>query len=232
MYLASKWVTEKIESNLRAFKFSQFQIMSVFMNLMLLATCAYLYTEITEIKETHKTTVQKTDELYEIIDYYQCNVDSLANLTVHKHDNNSNKKSENNKKSSPSKPKKSSMMSFEGFRVASNVDRYLHSSLCSALKSYTGPGSVLITSMRRKYCTHSKHSTGQAIDINMDKHGRNMLEWLVTNEGQNWLESHQLSFYVEDKPKSRRLDEFRERFSEYIFENRRATGLHIHMYKL
>ncbi len=104
MYLASKWVTEKIESNLRAFKFSQFQIMSVFMNLMLLATCAYLYTE---IKETHKMTVQKTDELYEIIDYYQCNVDSLANLAVHKHDNNSNKKSENNKKSSLSKPKKS-----------------------------------------------------------------------------------------------------------------------------
>lgn len=228
MYLASKWISNIIEKKIQDFKVSNFQLMSVFMNIMLLVTCIYLYTE---IKETHQLTVQKTDELYEIIDYYQCNVDSLANLTVQKHDNSSNKKSVNTKTSS-SKPKKSSMMSFEGFRVASNVDRYLHSSLCSALKSYTGPGSVLITSMRRRYCTHSKHSTGKAIDINMDKNGRNMLDWLISSEGLQWLSEHNLSFYVEDKPRSRRLDEFRERFSDYIFENKHATGLHIHMYKL
>lgn len=230
MYLASKWVTEKIESKIKEFKLSQFQLVSIFMNMLLLATCTYLYTE---IKETHQMTVQKTDELLEIIDYYQCNVDSLAELTVQKHENRSNKKSDNVAKNRKiNKSKKSSIMSFEGFRVASNVDRYLHSSLCKALKSYNGPGSVLITSMRRLYCKHSKHSTGEAIDINMDKHGRNMLEWLISPEGLEWLQDHKLSFYVEDKPRSCRLDEFRDRFSEYIFENRRATGLHIHMYKL
>jgi hypothetical protein len=229
MYLASKWISEKFQTAFKDLKVSQFQIASIFMNLVLLSTCTFLYLE---IKETKQMTVQKTDQLYEIVDYYQCNVDSLTSLSYKEHKTSSNNKPKDVKSSQSTKSRKSSILSFENFRVASNVDRYLHESLCSALKSYTGPGSALITSMRRKHCKHSKHSTGEAIDINMDKNGRNMLKWLITDSGQQWLVEHELSFYVEDKPKSRRLDEFRETYSDYIFENRGATGLHIHMYKL
>lgn len=212
-------------------KNNQFRSISIFMNISLICTCLYLYNQ---IQDTHNVVMQKTDELYDVIDYYQCSVDSLAQISSQMHKTNIvHKKATHNNTKVVNKRTHLSNLSFSSFRICKNVDRYLQNSFCKALDSYTGPVGVLITSMRRKYCTHSKHSTGNAIDINMNADGQRMLYWLISIEGINWLDDHGLSFYIEDRPNSKKLIKYKEadEFKEYVFENNHATGLHIHMYR-
>ena len=210
-------------------KNNQFRTISIFMNISLIFTCVYLYNQ---IKDTHNVVMQKTDELYDIIDYYQCHIDSLATISSIPHKS-TIIPAKQHKEISKKKIIKSSAFNFSSFKICKNVDRYLQTSFCRALDSYTGPMGVLITSMRRKYCTHSQHSTGNAIDINMDHSGEKMLYWLISAEGVEWLVDHGLSFYIEDKPHSSRLTKYKndDTFKWYVFENKGATGLHIRMYR-
>ena len=70
------------------------------------------------------------------------------------------------------------------------------------------------------------------MDIKLDDAGSKMLQWLISSEGSTWLEDHKLNFFIEDKPKSSKLNIYKDDpvYGDYVFENKSATGLHIHLY--
>ena len=217
----------RLKTKFNQLKINEFKWISVSINIILIITIMHLYTDIMNIKQQTKEDI---DTLTETLDYYQCNVDSLSNLVTYKHTVKTKVSKQTQK--SPQKIKESTILQFDSFKWYNSVDVYLHKSMCKALDQYSGPDNILITSMRRKWCKHSKHFTGEAVDIQLNQSGRNMFEWMISEDGKLWLTDHNLFFYIEDKPGSSKLKEFRERFSEYIFENKNATGLHIHLARL
>lgn len=58
-----------------------------------------------------------------------------------------------------------------------------------------------------------------------------LIVWLTSDEGRDWLDQHNLIFYIEAKPRDKKLDLYKEneRFRPYVFENPEATGPHIHL---
>lgn len=129
-----------------------------------------------------------------------------------------------NRKTSSRICRESTFLGFILWRVKSTD---IHQELETALTSYTGP-KVKITSLRRHWGTNSKHECGKAVDLELCP---NLVSWLCTAEGVQWLETHNLKFYIEDRPGSRHLDKYKEDelYHRYVFENKRATGPHIHI---
>lgn len=116
---------------------------------------------------------------------------------------------------------------FMGFALTAPVDTSVHTSLKSSLQTYSGPRAE-INSLRRHWGTKSQHECGKAVDFKWDE---DLIEYLVGEEGQNWLKAHNLMFYIEDKPGSKYLKKYKESelHKEYVFENKNCTGKHIHI---
>lgn len=117
---------------------------------------------------------------------------------------------------------------FYGFALWGRVNTYgVSEDLIEALQSFNGP-KVKITSLRRNWSSKSQHNHGRAVDLEFDNA---LILWLVSEQGQSWLNDHGLNFYIEDKPHSRKLLPYKEdaTTSPYVFENPHATGAHIHL---
>lgn len=226
MYNYFKAVKAQIRK-LSEIKIDNIKALSIFANILLLITIVNF-----SVPTQPKPVDSDVTYLTNLVTKYQSVVDSLEchTIAVKKSNVKECKKMSSVKRKSP-RFDKSTMLVLEGFRVSSSCDKYLDEALHMALSSYIGSERPLITSMRRSFCSHSKHRSGKAVDINMDTAGREMLKHLITEEGKMWLSSNNLSFFIEDKPGSKRLREFRtEEYKDYLFENRGATGLHIHLY--
>jgi len=117
---------------------------------------------------------------------------------------------------------------FYGFVLWGRVNTNgISEDLVEALENFNGP-KVKITSLRRNWNSKSQHNHGRAVDLEFDNA---LILWLVSEQGQSWLNDHGLNFYIEDKPHSRKLLPYKEdaNTSPFVFENPRATGAHIHL---
>lgn len=116
---------------------------------------------------------------------------------------------------------------FLSFKLLGSVNTNVSDSLVEALKAYTGP-TVGITSLRRHWNSKSAHNHGKAVDFEFSKE---LIEWLISDEGQHWLNNHSLMFYIESVPGAKCLKPYKadERYAQYVFENPQATGDHIHI---
>lgn len=118
---------------------------------------------------------------------------------------------------------------FLGFKLEkSSLDTNIHVELEEALQDFTGP-KVLITSLRRhKWNPESKHRSGRAVDFQFS---HELIEWLVSEDGITWREKYGLTFYIEGQPGSSELKRYKsdEKYNKFVFENRYATGDHVHI---
>lgn len=116
---------------------------------------------------------------------------------------------------------------FLGFLLYMPVDTNISNDLRSALAAYSGP-QVKINSLRRNWNTNSDHERGRAVDLEFCPR---LIEYLVSEDGQQWLASNSLSFYIEGKPGSSRVANYLadNRTRPYVFFNPLATGNHVHI---
>lgn len=116
---------------------------------------------------------------------------------------------------------------FMEFKLLGKCNTDVHCNLKDALKSYLGP-KVGITSLRRHWGTKSQHEKGKAVDMEFS---RELIDYLVSPEGQNWLVSHNLKFYIETRPGRHTIKPYKAnpKYAPYVFENPRATGDHVHI---
>lgn len=121
-----------------------------------------------------------------------------------------------------------SRSSYFNFIVWTPVDTSISKELREALSSYAGPV-VKINSLKR-YGSKSKHCHGNAADLELT---HVLVEYLLTDEGQQWLSEHKLEFYIEGKPGSRKVKKYTvdPRTEDYVFFNTNATGDHIHIFR-
>lgn len=116
---------------------------------------------------------------------------------------------------------------FLQFKVLGKVNTNISLALKVALTEYQGP-EVSITSLKRSWNNKSAHNHGNAVDFEFDGE---LIKWLVSTDGQAWLERHNLMFYIEDKPGSKILTPYKTDplYAKFVFENPNATGDHIHI---
>lgn len=167
----------------------------------------------TETNESSKIEL-KLDSINTKIEFMQRQIDSLQEIHPWK----------NPKKLSAASCKNGT---FLGFVLWGTKNTNISSELRLALEAYQGP-KVMITSLRRHWGTKSNHEHGKAVDMQLTT---DLTDWLVSEEGQKWLENHSLKFYIEDVPKADSLWVYKksDTFSKYVFENPNATGPHIHI---
>lgn len=115
----------------------------------------------------------------------------------------------------------------QGFKVLGRVNASISAQLDAALASYTGPN-VSITSLRRYWNNKSAHRHGNAVDFEWSPE---LIKWLETPEGVNWLTTNNLMYYIEAKPGTKVLQPYKQDSisSQYVFENPNATGPHVHI---
>jgi hypothetical protein len=117
---------------------------------------------------------------------------------------------------------------FLGFLLYTPVDVRIDSTLYTALANYNGPESV-INSLRRSWKGKSKHNVGKAVDMGLTN---DLVEYLISEEGEKWLKDHNLKYFIEGKPGSRVVSSYTKdpRTSRFVKFNPDATGDHIHMH--
>lgn len=127
---------------------------------------------------------------------------------------------------SAKKPRHFKKKEFLGFILQRELNTNIHKSLETALLDYSGP-KVKISSLKR-HGTKSKHCCGKAVDFEWNE---DLINYLVSEEGTAWREKHGFTFYIEDTPRSKKLLPYKSnpKYSEFVFENARATGPHIHL---
>lgn len=115
-----------------------------------------------------------------------------------------------------------------GYTLLPGVNKSITNTLEEALKAYKGP-KPRVTSLRRYWNYTSKHAHGKAVDFEWSSE---MIDYLVSSEGQEWLSTYNFEFYIEGKPGSPKVRQYKgiEPYSQYIFENPNATGDHIHLH--
>lgn len=124
------------------------------------------------------------------------------------------------------KPVTRTSKTFLGFELQQPLNTNISSRLKEMLKSYSGP-KVRINSLRR-FGNKSKHCSGNAVDLEWNT---DLINYLVSPEGQQWINQWNLTFYIEAKPGDKCLLPYKKDklYSEYVFENPSATGPHIHL---
>jgi hypothetical protein len=82
--------------------------------------------------------------------------------------------------------------------------------------------------LTRYWNNYSQHAHGKAVDFEWST---DLITYLGTAEGIEWLNTHNLMYYIEDKPGSRLLVPYKQNAStaQYVFENPSATGPHVHI---
>jgi len=116
---------------------------------------------------------------------------------------------------------------FFGFILYTPVDTTVCNSFKVALAAYTGP-SVKVNSLKR-YGTKSRHCVGRAIDLELTQE---LVFYLTSDAGKQWLIEHQLTFMIEGKPGSSRVKKYVPFYKDYVFFNPKATGDHVHIQKV
>lgn len=116
---------------------------------------------------------------------------------------------------------------FFGFLLYTPVDTSICPQFRMALADYTGP-TVKVNSLRR-YGTKSEHCKGRAVDLELTQE---LVFYLTSDAGKQWLETHNLSFMIEGKPGSRRVKKYVGGYSQFVFFNPKATGDHVHIEKV
>lgn len=116
---------------------------------------------------------------------------------------------------------------FLGFVLYTRVDTTICPKFREVLATYPGP-KVKLNSLRRHNDRGSRHYHGQAVDLEL-KH--ELVHFLISDEGQKWLDEHDLMFYIEGNPmRKTKVQKYEEGATgKYVFWNRRATGDHIHL---
>jgi hypothetical protein len=116
---------------------------------------------------------------------------------------------------------------YMGYILCPGVNSNIHSKLKEVLENYNGP-KPLVTSLRRSWNNESKHNHGKAVDFAWSE---DMIDYLVSEEGQSFLDKFNLTFYIEDKPGSKRLNKYlnNKLYSKFVFPNPNCTGPHIHI---
>lgn len=116
---------------------------------------------------------------------------------------------------------------FLGFLLTEPVDTSVTNALKTALINYSGPAAK-INSLKRHYNRHSEHFHGKAVDLAWDDE---VIEYLLSAEGRQWLCDHGLCFYIEGKPGSKRVAKYhsRDEARKYVFYNPKASGDHVHL---
>lgn len=114
-----------------------------------------------------------------------------------------------------------------GFKLYTKVDTTLTPKFKDALSDYRGPG-VKVNSLRRHFNKHSDHFSGNAADFEFSNE---MIQYLVSEDGQNWLVAWNLYFFIEGRPGSRKVAKYLSDpiTKPYVFFNKSATGNHIHL---
>lgn len=117
---------------------------------------------------------------------------------------------------------------FMGFALDPGLDTTVHKDLRAILTTYTGPSVKISSLVRHKWSHKSKHRSGRAVDF---RFSHELIEWLVSEEGTKWRTTYGLTFYIEGKPGSKALTPYKNnsKYSQFVFENRKATGNHIHL---
>jgi hypothetical protein len=106
------------------------------------------------------------------------------------------------------------------------VDTTICNTFKSALATYSGP-TVKINSLRRHTNKASAHYHGKAADFELSD---NLVQWLLSSEGAQWIKDHNLMFYIEGKPGSKKVAKYlKGPTKEFVFFNPEATGDHIHL---
>ena len=106
------------------------------------------------------------------------------------------------------------------------VDTSISNSFKEVLLSYSGP-KVRVNSLKRGYNRSSQHYHGKAVDFEFSSE---LIDYLVSDAGQAWLKEHNLTFYIEGKPGSRKVSRYlKDPYRRYVFFNPDATGDHIHI---
>lgn len=117
---------------------------------------------------------------------------------------------------------------FLGFQLqAARIDTSVSNTLKSVLTTYTGPAAT-ISSLKRHYNCKSDHYHGNAVDFAWCDV---LINYLISDEGQAWLSAHNLYFFIEGRPGSRKVAAYlkNEVAAKYVFFNPSATGNHIHL---
>lgn len=107
------------------------------------------------------------------------------------------------------------------------VDTSIATSFKEVLLSYAGP-KVRVNSLKRGYNRSSQHYHGKAVDFEFSSE---LIDYLVSDAGQQWLIRHNLTFYIEGKPGSGRVAKYYQRaqYKRFVFFNPLATGDHVHI---
>ena len=82
--------------------------------------------------------------------------------------------------------------------------------------------------MKRSFNPKSQHYHGNAIDIRFDKDGKELLHWLESDDGQQWMDDYHLTYLLEFTGNSRSYRYWKKRSSKAMI-NPHATGTHIHI---
>ena len=116
---------------------------------------------------------------------------------------------------------------FLGFILYTPVDTTIAPDFREALAEYSGP-TVRVNSVKRNWSTKSMHYHGKAIDLELSYE---LVTYLVSEDGKTWLKNHDLIFYIEGRPGSKRVASYYayEEARKYIFFNENATGDHVHI---
>ena len=107
------------------------------------------------------------------------------------------------------------------------MDTSVSNELKKALLAYSGP-SVKINSLRRHSNPSSEHYHGNAVDLAWCEE---VISYLLSEDGKQWLADHKLLMYIEGRPGSKKVKRYTADpdSSRYVFFNPRATGDHIHL---
>lgn len=141
------------------------------------------------------------------------------------------KKEVKNSKPLHKRGKKSSYVrggEFLGFALQmSRIDTTVSDVMKFALSMYKGPAAT-INSLKRHYNRKSDHFHGNAVDFTFCD---TLIKYLVSDEGQTWLSAHNLYFFIEGRPGSRKVAGYLrdEITARHVFFNPNATGDHIHL---
>lgn len=176
---------------------------------------AWYASKLQSIEAEQRHSAEMTDSLRTLIDKQGRQIDSLLNMHPWK---------QGRKKWSSNVCKSGT---FFGFILYTPVDTTLTQEFKIALEDYKGP-QVKINSLKRHYNRKSDHYWGKAVDLEFSQ---DLINWLISEDGQTWLIAYDLHFYIEGKPGSQKVRKYLKdpATASYVFFNPEATGNHVHI---
>lgn len=108
------------------------------------------------------------------------------------------------------------------YEKKSSAERKLSKNLTEALSEYMGANLRITSGYRSNGWSRSKHRHGNAIDV---KYDTQVVDYLLSPEGEKWLKNNNLSFFIEQKYSISLPKQYRKHFRVIKW----ATSLHLHI---